>query len=290
MTSVRGRKPLARGLLVGALCAPLLALATPAAANHPVYVEGNCFGPGAGDAATGLRQSPVAAGTCGDYDGDGLIGKAEDRDGDNNYGTIGAAVTAVANNGRVTIVASGTFPEVVRLQPMNGASISLEAAPGVDANIDAVVQGNPDNAARSAGPGIVIDGCNTCRVTVRNIMTRNFTDGVRVRGRSHVHLDQLHAENNISYGVHVMGRSRVSISNSQVNATGFRADADGPDQPDPGVGVFYEGRSKGSIHRSSVTGSALAGVASDDGAAGTIRLKLVQLFDNGTDFASTQRW
>ncbi len=290
MTSGRRRKPLARGLLIGTLCAPLLALATPAAANHPVYVEGNCFGPGAGDAATGLRQSPVTPGTCGDYDGDGRIGRAEDRDGDNNYGSINAALTAIAQNGRVVIVASGTFPEVVKLAPTAGGNVSLEAAEGVDANIDAVVQGDPGNTARSAAPGIIIDGCGQCRVTVRNVMTRNWTDGVRVLGRSHVHLDELRAENNIDYGVHVMGRAKVSISNSQINATGFRADAEGPDQPDPGVGVFYEGRSKGSIHRSSVTGSALAGVASDDGAAGTIRLKLVQLFDNSTNFATSQRW
>lgn len=167
-----------------------LAMVGPAWANHPVFVEGNCFGPGAGMAATGLQTSPVPAGTCADYDGDGNIGEAEDDDGDNNYGTIGAAVEAVANNGRVTVVANGTFPETVMLAPTEGANLTLEAAPGVDANIDAVVQGDPGSADRQAAPGIVIDGDHDTRVTVRNLMTRNWTDGVLVKGYSHAALDR----------------------------------------------------------------------------------------------------
>ena len=294
MTSVRRRKPLARGLLIGTLCAPLLALATPAAANHPVYVEGNCFGPGAGDAATGLKQSPVTAGTCGDYDGDGRIGKAEDRDGDNNYGSINAALTAIAQNGRVVIVTSGTFPEVVRLKPTDGGNVSLEAAEGVDANIDAVVQGDPGNTARSAAQGgIIIGACGQCRVTVRNVMTRNWTDGVRVVGRSHVHLDEVRAENNINYGVHVMGKAKVSISNSQINATGFRKTSVGVSPANPGVGVSFEDRSKGSVFFTSITGSAAAGLnAHDNGRrrGDTVRLNHVQVFDNNPNFTTRDRW
>ena len=158
----------------GALAVPLVVLASPASANHPVFVEGNCFGPGAGATATGLQQSPVPAGTCGDYDGDRRIGAAENEDGDNSYGTIRAAA-AVANNGLVTVVANGTFPEVVRLKPTNGANITLQAAPGVQANIDAVVQGQPNGEFRANRPGIIVDGCDDCRVTVRNVVTRNWT-------------------------------------------------------------------------------------------------------------------
>ncbi len=293
MKSGPRRKPLARGLLIGTLCAPLLALATPASANHPVYVEGNCFGPGAGDAATGLRQSPVPAGTCGDYDGDGRIGKAEDRDGDNNYGSINAAVTAVDNNGRITIVASGTFPEVVRLAPTAGSNVSLEAAEGVDANIDAIVQGDPGNTARSGAPGIVIDGCDQCRVTVRNVMTRNWTDGVRVLGRSHVHLDEVRAENNANYGVHVMDKAKVSISNSQINATGFRKTSAGVSPANPGIGVSFEDESRGSVFFTSITGSAAAGLSADDerrGRARTIRINHIQVFDNRPNYVNSKRW
>jgi hypothetical protein len=262
-----------------------LVATTPAWANHPVYVEGNCLGPGAGTAATGLQTSPVSPGTCGDYDGDGNIGDAEDNDGDNNYGSIGAAVDAVGNNGRVTIVANGIFPEVVRLAPTGGANISLEAAPGVDANIDAVVQGQPGNAERQQAPGIVIDGCDDCRVTVRNVMTRNWTDGVLILGRSHVALDEVRAENNINYGIHASSRARVAIRNSDVNATGFRADANGPATPNPGTGIRFAGRSKGSVYDTTVTGSFLAGIS---GIGDRVKLRDNQVFDNGVNFMSEE--
>ena len=52
----------------------LLAAAT-AWANHPVFVEGNCMVPPFGFHNSGVV--PVG-GTCGDFDGDGRIGTAED--------------------------------------------------------------------------------------------------------------------------------------------------------------------------------------------------------------------
>lgn len=45
-------------------------------ANHPVLVEGNCNNPPAGNSA----PPTGTPGTCGDYDGDGRIGIAEDND------------------------------------------------------------------------------------------------------------------------------------------------------------------------------------------------------------------
>lgn len=286
--SCASRSSMLRVLAAGAIAAPMVLLASPALANHPVFVEGNCFGPGAGDTATGLQESPVAAGTCGDYDGDQRIGEAEDTDGDNSYGTIQAAVLAVANNGLVTIVANGTFPEVVRLQPTDGANITLQAAPGVNANIDAVTQGAPNGDFRPTRPGIVINGCDECRVTIRNVTTRNWTDGVAVRGSSHAHLDEVIAENNTDYGIHVTDDARVSISDSQVNATGFRTDANGPAQPNPGTGVSFEDYSRGSIYRTSITGSAAAGLATDGGPIpATVQ---VQLFDNQCGFSTSARW
>lgn len=292
----------AAAVLVLAVLATALVTAAPAFANHPVFVEGSCFGPGAGASATGLQTSPVPPGTCGDYDGDGNIGEAEDMDGDNNYGTINAALAAVAQNGRVTIVANGTFPEIVTINPANGGNVSLEGAPGVDANIDAVVQGEPGGADRANSPGIIIDGCSRCRVTVRNVMTRNWTDGVLVRGQSHAHLDELRAENNLNYGVHVVDRARVSISNSQVNASGFRTSAAGVGRANPGTGISYEDASMGSIYWTSVTGSAAAGVEVNDqrssGRGGysrghrqgsNVELFEVQLFDNNPNFRGSRR-
>ncbi len=91
-----------------------VAMATISAlANHPVLVEGNCFGDGA------AQRTTVTPGTCGDYDGDGRIGTAEDTDVpfDRVFGTINAANSAagINNNGTITIVASGTFPEIVTI-------------------------------------------------------------------------------------------------------------------------------------------------------------------------------
>ena len=109
-------------------------------ANHPVLVEGNNC------ADAGPNVTTVPPGTCGDFDGDGLIGTAEDTDNntDRIFGTINAALGADRNgasqNGRVTIVTSGRFAEVVNITAANG-NVTLEAAPGIEANIDAVLSG-----------------------------------------------------------------------------------------------------------------------------------------------------
>ncbi len=75
-----------------ALVATVLGLTASVSANHPVLVEGEK-----------------------DFDGDGLIGAAENTDGDLVFGTITAALAAAngaaAQNGRVTIVTSGRFAD-----------------------------------------------------------------------------------------------------------------------------------------------------------------------------------
>ncbi len=269
--------PLVLGLVLSAL-----AVASPALANHPVFVEGNCFGPGSGMTATGLMNSPVLNGTCGDYDGDGRIRMAEDLDGDNNFGTINAALAAVAQNGRVTIVANGTFPEVVVLKPTEGGNVSLEAARGVDANIDAVVQGEPGNEERATRPGIVIRGCDECRTIVRNVMVRNWRVGILVRRDAHAILDEVRVENNLDYGIHAVGRSRVTITDSDVSATGFRKGTAGVGEADPGRGVEFEDRSRGSIVDTTVSGSADAGISVLNRAR--LEIRNVHVFDNHPNF------
>lgn len=274
--SARGRI-VGGGLAAAAVAGGVLALAGPASANHPVFVEGNCFGPGAGMTATGLKVSPVPPGTCGDYDGDGAIGVAEDTDGDNTYGTINGALAAVAQNGRVTIVASGTFPEIVTINPTAGGNVTLSAAPGVEANIDAVVQGQPGGPDRAAAPGIIIDGEANTRVTVRDVTTRNWTAGVLVRGQSRALLSGILAENNLNYGIQVVDQARVAIRDSEISASGFRKDAGGVGAPNPGIGIEFEDQSKGSIYSSSVTGSFAAGISASRRA---VEILKVQLFDN----------
>src|SRR6185295_8448403 len=84
-------------------------------ANHPVLVEGNCDSPVPG-------TTLVSPGTCGDFDGDGRIGTAEDTDGaDRIFGTLNAAIgpgtgaaagTGANYNGKLIIVTSGRFAEV----------------------------------------------------------------------------------------------------------------------------------------------------------------------------------
>ncbi len=231
-----------------------------ASANHPVLVEGTCLGPGA------AQRTTVPPGTCGDYDGDGRIGIDEDNDGpDRVFGTINAALgagpdnTGANQNGRVLIVASGIFPEVVQITAANG-NVTLEAAPGVEANVDAVVQGDPGSGARQAQPGIVIDAPDHRSVTIRNIVSRNWTKGILIRGNSHVTLDGVRVENNVDYGIRVVDNADVAITGSQVNATGYRASPAGnfpsdANIPMPGTGIAFEGQSTGYVARTTITGS-----------------------------------
>lgn len=279
------RKALRAGLAAVATLGSLVIIAGPATANHPVFVEGNCFGPGMGMAATGLQTSPVPPGNCGDYDGDTHIGAAEDNDGDNNFGTINAALASVAQNGRVTIVASGAFPEVVTLNPTAGGNITLVAAPGVEANIDAVVQGNAGSAQRQGAPGIIVDGCARCRVSIRNVVSRNWTEGILVRGDSHVSIDQVKLEGNLNYGIQVLDRARVSVTVSDINSTGYRKSAAGVGTANPGIGIEFEDSSQGNIYESTVTGSAAGGIV---GAFGSYALSDTQFFDNNPNYIFTR--
>ena len=228
-------------------------------ANHPVYVEGNCLNPPAGN-----PPAPPAPGTCGDYDGDGLIGMAEDNDGDRVFGTINGALanaTGANQNGHVVIVTSGVFAEVVRVTAANG-NVTLEAAPGVDANIDAVLQGDtgmPGNAGRQNAPGIVVSAPKDRFVTIRNITSRNWTDGIRVIGDSSVLIDNCRIENNVNFGVSVQDNARVQINNTTVAATGYRVagaiDFPRNNTPNPGAGIDFGSDSSGLVSQSSVTGS-----------------------------------
>lgn len=278
---MRSQRTINVALVIPAMVAMLL-VAAPASANHPITVEGNCFGPGSGATATGLRKSPVQPGTCGDYDGDGLIGAAEDEDLDNNFGTITAALEAVAQNGLVTIVQNGTFPEAVRLTPTEGGSVTLEAAPGVKATVDAVVQGEAGNAERIAEPGIFVRGCRQCRTTVRNIGVRNFARGVSVRGASSVLLQGIRANGNLHHGISGLDRARMTIRGTTVTATGFRKDAAGVAEAKPGIGIRIGGRAKASIVQSVISNNRAAGIKAD---RDNVTLRRNQVFGNNPNFA-----
>src|SRR5918993_5814851 len=73
-------------MMLAAIVAMSLTFGNNVSANHPVLVEGNCDSPVPG-------TTIVSLGTCGDFDGDGRIGTAEDTDGtDRIFGTIAAAL------------------------------------------------------------------------------------------------------------------------------------------------------------------------------------------------------
>jgi hypothetical protein len=270
------------GVLVMALG---LGYANGVMANHPVLVEGN----NCADGGPGVNL--VAPGTCGDYDGDGRIGTAEDTDNatDRIFGTINTAlgnnaaldpaiqITTANQNGSVRIVTSGRFREAVRITAANG-NVSLEAAPGVDADIDAVVQGLAGNDVAQGNPGILVDAPDNRRVTIRNIMSRNWTAGIRAVGTSRVAIDNCRLENNRDFGVHVMDGARVAVTNTKVNATGFREGLGVDNTPTPGIGISFEDRSRGTVAVSTVSGSFAAGIANATDRAVSVR-ELV-LFDN----------
>jgi hypothetical protein len=83
--------------------------------------------------------SGIIAGTCGDFDGDGRIGTAEDTDGsDRIFATLNAALgpgtgTAAGTgenfNGRILIVTSGRFSEQVLIFNGSTGNLEIEAAP-----------------------------------------------------------------------------------------------------------------------------------------------------------------
>lgn len=255
-------------------------------ANHPVLVEGNCNNPPAGN------PGPVTAGTCGDYDGDGRIGTAEDNDGDRVFGTINAAngAAGINNNGTITIVTSGTFPEIVRIT----GNVTLQAAPGVDANLDAVLQGDPGSGARQNSPGIIVNSPANRYVVIRNILSKNWTSGIQINGDSRVAIESSRFENNVNYGIEVTGNARVTIAKSEVHATGFRlnpATGDFPTvaRPMPGKGIEFADNSSGTVFFTTVSGSFAAGISDQTGNGngngnGNVCAYLVNVFDNSPNF------
>jgi parallel beta-helix repeat protein len=264
-------------------------------ANHPVFVEGNCDSPVPG-------TTIVSPGTCGDYDGDGRIGTAEDTDGaDRIFGTLKAALgpgtgaaagTGANNNGRITIVRSGRFAEQLLIgssgvpgYPDQGSAtpgnVTIEAAPGVEANIDAVLQGDPagGNTARQAGAGILIfnnsSAPGTIVVTLRNLVVRNFNEGIVTAGSTRVNIDNCRVENNRDYGIHLTDFGQIVISNSQIQSNGFRIPVSGPSSP--GAGVQLEDAVRVRIVSTVISNNAGPGILNLTGGGGAGNLVLFKV-------------
>lgn len=268
----------------------LLLLPTLAFAGHTVLVEGI----NAANGAPGITTA--TAGTGGDFDGDGIVGTAEDTDNafDRIFGTLKFALSGTNGGvnlaGRVSIVTSGRFPEAVAIVGANG-DVTIEAAPGVDAVIDANVQGNPAPAPNDTGTllesaGFTIDAPATRVVTLRNLTIRNFATGILVRGVSRVHLDHCRIENCRDFGVRVIDTAKLTMTNCQVVGAGLRVgagkDTANGDTPQPGHGLAFEGTASGLLSEVIVRGSFATGLV---GNTRRIVRKNVLLFDNAKNFA-----
>lgn len=294
-----------RAVRIGAfflLCATLLAGTTllnntKVEANHPVLVEGNCDSPVPG-------TTLVTPGTCGDYDGDGRIGTAEDTDGaDRIFGTINAAMgpgtgaaagTGANHNGLVLIVRSGRFVEPIYIGVTqqgpgspgvaNPGNVTLEAAPGVSADIDAVLQGDPTggNTARQGQTGIAISySANGAarQVTLRNLSVRNFTIGIGVSQNARVNIENCRLENNLNYGISLSNATRAVIKDSSVFSTGFRIGAPVLN-PVPGAGILINQTAQARIVNTTVAQNAALGIFNNTGVASNVVLYKVSSFFN----------
>lgn len=285
-------------VMISALFGMSLIGTTGVEANHPVLVEGNCDSPVPG-------TTIVTAGTCGDFDGDGRIGTAEDTDGaDRIFGTLmaalgpgtGAAAGTGANfNGLVKIVTSGRFAENIFIGTNNlcgpgcpgvadPGNVTLEAAPGVAAIIDAVLQGDPagGNTSRQASNGIRVSYTNPGRrVTLRNLMVRNWDFGIDISGTSNVTIDNCRIENNNNGGIRIGGDARMVVTDSQVIATGFRVPTIAPTTA---FGIRIDAPAQARIANTTVSYGVNAGIY-NTGAASNVTLYKVSSFFNGAPIA-----
>jgi hypothetical protein len=264
------------GLVTLGLALPGISLA-----NHPVLVEGEA-----------------------DFDGDGRVGQAEDTDGAAGdplgltFGTIagclGAANAGIGQNGTCQIVTSGNFAEVVNITNQ----VTIEAAPGVVANIEAfLAPADPrlqqfpaaaaDPFALQAAPGIIINSPDDRYVILRNLAITNWTDGIRIMGSSHVLLENVRVEHNISNGINVLDNAKVAIRNSQITSTGYRLNPrtgnfPTANPPTPGIGINFQGSSRGEISNSVIAGNFDEGLNVARGAR-------VSVIGNGNVFFDNER-
>lgn len=264
--------------LLPALALTVLALANAptALANHTVYLEGNC---------AGAQGSGNTAGGCGDYDHDTRIGVAEDSDSccDDVYGTLNAALAAVAGNGRIVIVTSGLFTGTVNSTTNAAINISLgtgnvqiEAANGVDATIDAVLPpdvpptltDNTNNTLRQEAIGLLITGSSGSSVTLRNLTVRNWMIGMRISGAVRVKVEGCHFDNNRDFGIQVLGSSRITMNDSEIAHTGHRQGSN--PNPNPGTAIQFADTSGGYLYDTVIMDSTGFGIQNVTAAPVTI--------------------
>lgn len=182
-----------------------------------------------------------------------------------------------------------TIPEYPDQGSANPGNVTLEAAPGVEANIDAVFQGDPagGNTARQDGVGILIfNGSNstpTTVVTLRNLVIRNFRVGVYTAGSTRVNIDNCRIENNRDAGIQLTNMNQVVIPNSQIQANGFRIPVSGPSNP--GAGISVNNLAQLRIFDTVISNNFGPGILNSTGAANNVVLYKVVAAFNNPDFS-----
>jgi hypothetical protein len=220
-----------------------------------------------------------------DFDGDGLIGAAEDTDGrDFVFGTITAALGAdnggLAQNGKATIVTSGRFNESVMIT----GQVFLQGAPGVEADIEGFVPPAAGPGDRRGAPGVIINTSGSSLpnpvVTLKNLSIRNWTDGVRIMGGAKVNIIDCVIENNLaapnstatSDGIVVSDGSSVAVIGTTITRN-------------KNAGIRFDDGTTGAVTTSTITFNAGAGIRRG---AATVVFDRVTVIGNNPDFASGQ--
>lgn len=251
-------------------------------------VEGNCA---TIQESTGTTVTP---GACGDYDGDGRIGKAEDEDGDNVFGTIVGAFSGINQLTQltVTVVTSGVFAYGPSIYGAGGSTVILQAAPGVEAVIDSfVVSGlalGPDEA-----PGITVINFSSGGsrrkpdlVVLRNLTIRNFNKGILVAGNVHVAIENCRVGSIADVGIEVGADARVTISKTEVHGIGYLevlSDTDFARTPF-GIGIRFSDNSTGTVFLTTVSSNTGVGILNRSSVRNAVCAYLVNVFDNSPNY------
>ncbi|MCP9495717.1 MAG: right-handed parallel beta-helix repeat-containing protein [Pyrinomonadaceae bacterium MAG19_C2-C3] len=244
-------------------------------AQTSLLVEGNCGDPAA---------TSTAPGTCGDYDGDGRIGGAENNDGDKVFGSIYEAANVVnfdPNGGIVSVVTSGNFTGQINISGRRG-TVTLQAAPGVQAIVDnsLLLPGSDTNLEFPLG--VSIGSSSERYVVLRNLTFRYCSfSAISVFGDARAAIEGCHLENNDDVGISVSGNARVTISHTKVFASNNGQSAV---NAATGAGILFSNNSSGSIFQTTVSGTRGVGIANRTGRADAVCAYLVNVFDNTTNY------
>jgi hypothetical protein len=171
--------------------------------------------------------------------------------------------------------------------PGGQGTVVVQAAPGVEATLDAILQGDPagGNATRETQVGVVVNTGANSRVILRNLRIRNFVEGIRALGNSNVTVENCRLENNHSYGIRMLGNSRLAAIGTSVIGTGFRVSGSGGTCPSPSCTPFpahaisFEDSTAGTVVQSHISGnfgSSLVNTSS----LGTNAVRYYELFDS----------